>query len=118
MDLMTGVGAAIACTLVILLAVFILSRRIDKVNEQLIDLRLMQIKLQPTDNDQRSMVLALTGVAEAMPDLRALRNEIKEVKQHQAELNARMVTIAQAQTGLQTIASALEGIKAGQAVLV
>ena len=55
MDLMTSVGAAIACSLVILLAVVILSRRIDKVSEQLIELRLLHIKLEPTDTAQRSM---------------------------------------------------------------
>ena len=80
MDLMTWTGAAIACTLVILLAVVILSRRIDKVSEQLIDLRLLQIKLQPSHNDQHSTDAALAAVAEAMPDLRALRSEIEEVK--------------------------------------
>jgi|KBSMisStaDraftv2_1062788.scaffolds.fasta_scaffold750460_1 chromosome segregation ATPase len=117
MDLMTWVGAAIACTLVILLAVVILSRRIDRVSEQLIDLRLLQINLQPTDNDQRRMVVALTALAEAIPDLRALRTEIEEIKQHQVDVNARMTSIAQAQGELHAMASNLDGIKTTQAEL-
>jgi hypothetical protein len=84
MDLMTWVGAAVACTLVILLVVLILGRRIDKVGEQLIDLRLLQLSMQPSDNDQRRVLTALASLAEAMPDLRSLKKEMEEIKHKQA----------------------------------
>ena len=111
MDLMTWVGAAVACTFVILLAVVILGGRIDKVSEQLIDLRLLQINMQPVDNDQGRVLSALASLAEALPDLRSLKKEIEEVKRQHADLSARMEAVAQAHGELLAIAGALEEIR-------
>ena len=117
MDLMTWVGAAGACTLVILLAVVILGGRIDKVSEQLIDLRLLQINMQPADYDQSRVLTALASLAEALPTLRSLAQEMEEVKRQLVNQSARIEAIGQADGELHGVASALEEIRRSQSEL-
>lgn len=117
MDLMTWVGAAVACTLVILLAVVILGHRIDKVTEQLIDLRLLQINMQPVDNDQRRVLAALGALAETLPELRSVSKGIDEVKRQHADLSSRMEAVVQAHGELHAVARALDEIRTSQSEL-
>ena len=117
MDLITWVGAAVGCALVVLLAVVMLGRRVDQLGEQLMDLRQLQKYTQQIEQDQARAVAALGAVAEALPDLRSLKGQLEEIKRQHAELTARMEAVTRGFVELRTTAGSLEDVKRQHAEL-
>jgi chromosome segregation ATPase len=114
MDLMTWVGVAGGCALVVLLAVVILGRRVDQLGEQLMDLRQLQKYTQQIEQDQARVVAALSDVAAALPDLRALKAQLEDVRRQHADLSTRMEAMARALGELRASAGSIEEIRRGQ----
>lgn len=114
MDLMTWVGVAAGCALVVLLAVVILGRRVDQLGEQLMDLRQLQKYTQQIEQDQARVVAALSDVAAALPDLRALKGQLDDVRRQHADLSTRMEAMARALGELRASAGSIEEIRRGQ----
>jgi septal ring factor EnvC (AmiA/AmiB activator) len=114
MDLMTWVGTAAGCALVVLLAVVILGRRVDQLGEQLMDLRQLQKYTQQIEQDQARVVAVMTDVAAALPDLRSLKAQLDEVKRQHAELSVRLEAMARALGELRASAGSIEEIRRGQ----
>ena len=56
MDMTIVLGAALAIAVVILSAVFALSRRVDRLTEALMDLRQLHVSLQETQTDLAHVV--------------------------------------------------------------
>ena len=85
-DTVVTVGAAVALVMVILGVVFALSRRIDRLEESLMDLRQLHSTMHETQADHARVVTALESFASALPDLEAFTQHLSRANSQQSEL--------------------------------
>lgn len=106
-------GGAVALAVIILSVALALSRRIDRLEEFLIDLRQLHTTMQETQTDHARVVGALGSIASALPDLGELKQHFRGTNSQQSELIA---TIAKVSIDLEsvreTILTTLPNIKA------
>jgi hypothetical protein len=114
MDLITWIGAAVGCALVVLLAVVILGRRVDQLGELLLDLRQLQKYTQQIEQDQARVVGALSEVAGALPELRSLKAQLEDMRHQHSDLSIRMEVMSRALSELRSSTGALDEIRRGQ----
>jgi|KBSSwiStaDraftv2_1062776.scaffolds.fasta_scaffold342968_2 chromosome segregation ATPase len=86
MDMTIVLGAALAIAVVILSAVFALSRRVDRLTEALMDLRQLHVSLQETQTDLAHVVRQFESVARALIPLEALQREVEGSDVRRSEL--------------------------------
>ena len=109
-----GAGAILS-VVAVTLAVVALSRRLDRLGEDLKGLRKLGISLPPLDTEQASPTTAITSAAGAPPQPSELKLHLSQIKRQQAVLMDRMTKITSALSDLRAVPSSLEEIKDEQA---
>lgn len=107
-------GGAILTVIAVTLAVVALSRRLDRLGEDLKGLRKLGISLPPIDTEPASLTTALTA-AGAPPQPSELKLHLWQIKRQQVILMDRITRISSALSDLRAVPSSLEEIKDEQA---
>jgi chromosome segregation ATPase len=76
---------AVGLGLIILFVVLALSRRIDRLEESLMDLRQLQVTIQETQTEHARVVRALGSIASALPDLHGFKQILRNANGQQSE---------------------------------
>ena len=79
-----GVVGAVA--VIILSVVLALGRRIDRLEERLMDLRQIHTTMQETQTDHAHVVSALGSIAGALPDLEEVKQSLRRAESQQSEV--------------------------------
>ena len=119
-EMFSGVNANVAIalgTLVVLIVivsiVLALTRRIDRLEESIMDLRQLQRTMQDTQTDHARVVASLASIEGALPDLAEFKHQLSSANSQQSEL---MRAIARLATDLESmrevVASSVVGLKA------
>jgi hypothetical protein len=109
-------GGAILCVVAVTLAVVALSRRLDRLGEDLKGLRKLGISLPVIDPDQEThLTTALASAAGPLPQPSELKLHLWQIKRQQLILMDRMTKISRELSELRTVPSSLEDIKDEQA---
>ena len=107
-DTVITVGAAVALVVVILCVVFALSRRIDRLEESLMDLRQLHSTMHETQADHARVVSALESFASALPDLEAFTQHLSRANSQQSEL---VGAVARVSIDLESVRESVANIK-------
>src|SRR5690349_6943807 len=113
MDMTIVLGAALVVAVVILSAVFALSRRVDRLTEALMDLRQLHVSLQETQTDLAHVVRQFESVARALIPLEALQREVEGSDVRRSELINALGDISDELDDAGQAALALPAISAG-----
>ena len=108
-------GGAILCVIAVTLAVVALSRRLDRLGEDLRGLRKLGISLPPIEPGQANLAMALASAAGVPPEPSELKLHLSQIKRQQLILVDRIARISSALSDLRAVPSALEEIKDEQA---
>ena len=108
-------GGALLCVIAVTLAVVALSRRIDRLGEDLKGLRKLGISLPPIEPGQTNLATALASAAGAPPEPSELKLHLSQIKRQQLILVDRIARISSALSDLRAVPSASEEIKDEQA---
>jgi hypothetical protein len=108
-------GGAILSVIAVTLAVVALSRRLDRLGEDLKGLRKLGISLPPIDPGQANLATALGSPAGVPPEPSELKLHLGQIKRQQLILVDRIARISSALSDLRAVPSALEEIKDEQA---
>jgi hypothetical protein len=108
-------GGALLCVIAVTLAVVALSRRIDRLGEDLRGLRKLGISLPPIEPGQTNLATALASAAGVPPEPSELKLHLSQIKRQQLILVDRIARISSALSDLRAVPSALEEIKDEQA---
>ena len=109
------VGGAILCVVAVTLAVVSLSRRLDRLGEDLRGLRKLGISLPPIEPGHSNLTTALASVPGVAQEPSELRLHLWQIKRQQLVLVDRIARISTALSDLRAVPSALEEIKDEQA---
>ena len=77
--------AAVGLGIIILAVVLALGRRIDRLEERLLDLRQLQVTMQETQTEHVRLVAALRSIASALPDLDGFKQFLRNANSQQSE---------------------------------
>jgi hypothetical protein len=108
-------GGAILTVIAVTLAVVALSRRLDRLGEDLKGLRKLGISLPPIDTGPATLTTALTSAAGAPPQPPELKLHLWQIKRQQLILMDRIAKISSAVSDLRAVPSSLDEIKDEQA---
>jgi len=109
-------GGVILCVVAVTLAVVALSRRLDRLSEDLKGLRKLGISLPPIEPNQESnLTAALASAANALPQPSDLKLHLGQIKRQQLILMERMTRISSELSSLRAVPNSLEEIKDEQA---
>ena len=104
-------GAAILSVLAVTWAVVALSRRLDRLGEDLKGLRKLGISLPPVHADQTDLAAGLASAASEPPHASELKLHLWQIKRQQLILLDRITKISSALSDLRAMPSSLEEIK-------
>ena len=107
-------GGAILSVIAVTLAVVALSRRLDRLGEDLKGLRKLGISLPPIDPDKANLIAASTAGG-VLPQPTELKLHLWQIKRQQLILMDRIARISSALSDLHAVPSSLEEIKDEQA---
>jgi chromosome segregation ATPase len=79
-------GTAVVLALIIVSVIVALGRRIDRLEESLMDLRQLHIAMQETHTDQARAATALASIASALPELAEIKQQWRGATSQQTEL--------------------------------
>jgi hypothetical protein len=108
-------GGALLCVMAVTLAVVALSRRLDRLGEDLRGLRKLGISLPPIEPGQTNLAATLASAAGVPPEPSELKLHLSQIKRQQLILEDRIARISSALSDLRAVPSALEEIKDEQA---
>jgi DNA repair ATPase RecN len=108
-------GGAILSVIAGTVAVVALSRRLDRLGEDLKGLRKLGISLPPIDTEQTNLTTHLASAAGPLPQPSELKLHLSQIKRQQLVLMDRIGRISSALSELRAVPSSLEEIKDEQA---
>jgi hypothetical protein len=108
-------GGAILSVIAVTVAVVALSRRLDRLGEDLKGVRKLGISLPPLDTEQASLTTAFASAAAGPPQPSELKLHLSQIKRQQLILMDRITRISSALSDLRAVPSSLEEIKDEQA---
>jgi chromosome segregation ATPase len=108
-------GTAVVLALIILSVIVALGRRIDRLEESLMDLRQLHIAMQETHADQARAATALGSLASALPELTELKQHLRGATSRQSELIA---TVAKLSIDLESVRETVASVLSTKADLM
>jgi len=114
----TLLAAAAAPGIITLCVVLLLGRRIDRLEESLLDLRHWHATMQETQTDHVRMIDAIEPVAEVLPDLKQIKDHLRDVNGRQSDLMSTVAKVSADMEGVKDIASGLTSLKPDLATLL
>ena len=108
-------GGAILAVIAVAFAVVALSRKLDRMGEDLKGLRKLGISLPPIDTETAHLTAALTSAPGAPPPPSEVKLHLSQIKRQQLILMDRLTKISIAVSELRAMPSSLEEIKDEQA---
>jgi chromosome segregation ATPase len=111
-------GGAAALAVIILSVALALSRRIDRLEESLMDLRQLHTTMQETQTSHARVVKVLGSIASALPDLDEFKHHFRGANSRQSELIATTAKVSiDLESVRETVVTRLPDIKADLATL-
>lgn len=108
-------GTAVVLALIILSVIIALGRRIDRLEESLMDLRQLHIAMQETHADQARAATALGSIASALPELAEFKQHLRGATSQQSEL---IGTVAKLSIDLESVRETVAGVLSTKADLM
>jgi chromosome segregation ATPase len=106
-------GTAVLLALIIVSVVLSLGRRIDRLEECLMDLRPLHAAMQETQTDHAQVVNALESIRTLLPDLDTFKQHMRGANNQQAELISAVARVSiDIESVRETVATSLPNIKA------
>jgi len=111
-------GTAVLLALITVSVVLSLGRRIDRLEECLMDLRPLHAAMQETQTDHTEVVKALESIRTLLPDLDTFKQHVRGANNQQAELISTVARVSiDIESVRETVATSLPNIKADLATL-
>ena len=85
MNMALALCAVVGLGIIILSVLLVLSRRIDRLEECLMDLQQLHVTMQETQTEQARVVGALRSIASALPDLDGLKQFLRSANSQRSE---------------------------------
>lgn len=104
-------GAAAAPAIITLCVVLLLGRRIDRLEESLMDLRPWHATMQEAQTDHVRMADAMESLAAALPDLNQIKDHLRDVNGRQSDLISTVAKVSTDMEEVKDIALGLTSLK-------